>query len=171
MSRGTGRGALIEGEGAALAFSLCLAAAVLWPVRENWRAGPRDSFPLSYYPMFAARRRKHLKVTHLVGHDAQGARHTLSYSYVADGGLNQVRKQISRAVKAGQADALCALAATRVAERPRSTHPPLTSVSVVTCEYALAEWFTGARAPWREDVHASRPVAAGSSAPGLAGAV
>jgi len=51
------RGALVDGPRAASVFGLSLLAAVLWPLRENWRAARRDSFPLSYYPMFSARRR------------------------------------------------------------------------------------------------------------------
>ncbi|NJM08485.1 hypothetical protein HC891_23350 [Candidatus Gracilibacteria bacterium] len=44
-------------------FSMVLVGAVLAPLIENWRAAPRDNFPLSYYPMFSARRSKRSKFT------------------------------------------------------------------------------------------------------------
>ena len=109
------RGALVDGPRAASVFGLSLLAAVLWPLRENWRAARRDSFPLSYYPMFSARRRKRVRVTHLVGFDARGGRHLLPCRHVASGGLSQVRKQIRRTVEAGEAETLCAALAARLA--------------------------------------------------------
>jgi len=53
----------------AVAVSVALVAAVLGPLRQQGRVRPRDGFPLSYYPMFSARRTGQLAVTHLVGVD------------------------------------------------------------------------------------------------------
>ncbi len=39
-----------------LAGGVALLGSVLVPIRQNWRAKPRDGFPLSYYPMFSAKR-------------------------------------------------------------------------------------------------------------------
>jgi len=156
------RGALVDGPRAASVFGLSLLAAVLWPTaRENWRAARRDSFPLFYYPMFSARRRKRVRVTHLVGFDARGGRHLLPCRHVASGGLNQVRKQIRRSVEAGEAETLCAALAARLARA--ATPAPLESVAIVTGEYRLDAWFAGERAPVSEVVHASAPVPAAAT--------
>jgi len=47
---------LNSGKRVAFLSSLAMIGAVLWPVHQNWRARPQDSFPLSYYPMFRAKR-------------------------------------------------------------------------------------------------------------------
>jgi len=154
----SGRTALIERPAAAGAFSAALLAAVLWPVRENWRAEKNDSFPLSYYPMFSARRRRSVRVTHMVGFDAGGGRHLLPYTCAGRGGLNQVRKQIARRLEAGGADELCHLVARETAALVDPSRPALVSVSVVTCEYGLEGWFAGLRDPVREWCHGTVPV-------------
>ena len=51
------------GKAMAAAASLLLLGAVMAPVRQNWRRGGRDGFPLSYYPMFSAKRRATASVT------------------------------------------------------------------------------------------------------------
>jgi hypothetical protein len=111
--------------------------------------------------MFSARRRKRVRVTHLVGFDARGGRHLLPCRHVASGGLNQVRKQIRRSVEAGEAETLCAALAARLARA--GTPAPLESVAIVTGEYRLDAWFAGERAPVSEVVHASAPVPAAAT--------
>jgi len=97
------------------AASAALLGAVITPVRQNWRPVPRDGFPLSYYPMFSARRRRTGTVTHLVGVDADGRSRVLHYRHAGTGGLNQVRRQIRRSVTEDRADALAERAAGSVA--------------------------------------------------------
>ncbi len=142
--------AAVEGRAAATVFSVGLLAAVLWPIRENWRTAKTDSFPLSYYPMFTERRGKRVRVTHLVGFGADETRHLLAYHHVGSGGLNQVRKHIRRAVECGEADAMCA----RLARSAAGGGLPLVSVAIITGEYQMARWFAGDRRPRREEVHA-----------------
>ena len=146
-----------NGQRLAGAASLVIVGAVLWPVIENWRKLPRDGFPLSYYPMFSAKRSARVRVTHLVGVDAAGQRYPLSYLYAGSGGLNQVRRQIYRIVKQGQAADLCLRVALRVERRPMGLPAEIVTVQVVTGEYRLADYFRGKKAPLSEIIHASAP--------------
>ncbi len=148
------RSAAIESPRAAAAFAGAVLAAVLWPIRENWRAEPRDGFPLSYYPMFSIARRTTLRVTHFVGRDAAGGKHLLPGSHAGDGGLNQVRKQIRAIARAGDGEALCARVAARAARDWPADRPPLREVAVVTGRYGMAAWFAGERAPVALEHHA-----------------
>lgn len=131
-------------------FSLGLLGAVLWPIAQNWRAKPRDDFPLSYYPMFSHRRGRRVKVTHLLGLDAAGRRIPIAYGVIGPGGFNQIRRQVRALVERGEAAALCA----RVAPRALAAHPELVTIQVVTSTYELDRFFSGDRMPFKEAVHA-----------------
>ena len=145
----------------AVAAGAALLGAVLWPVRQNWRPRRqrRDGFPLSYYPMFSAKRKRHGTVTYLVGQTATGSRRLLHYSYAGtSGGLNQVRRQLGRTVGQGRAAEVAALVATRVATRPRRGDDTVIRVQVVTGRYVYDDFFRGRREPVSEEVHASMTV-------------
>lgn len=149
---------LVEDARLARAVTLAAVGAVLWPIKENWRAEPRDSFPLSYYPMFSTRRPKRVSITYLVSVDDQGRRRHVPYLYAGRGGLNQVRRQINRMVRSGQAERLCEAVAAELARRPDARCPNVVTVQVVTGRYRLASYFAGDRAPLSERVLASHPV-------------
>lgn len=83
MTRGAG---WIEDERHAAAFSAAVLAAVLLPIRQNWREHKRDGFPLSYYPMFSQRRKERVGLLYLVGLTATGERRLIPYSYAGTGG-------------------------------------------------------------------------------------
>jgi hypothetical protein len=146
-------------------LSLILVAALLRPIAENRRARPRDSFPLSYYPMFSLKRSARSRVTYLVGIDAAGGRRLLPYTCAGSGGLNQVRRQINRAVREGWADALCQ----RVAASPALGRPgpfaDVAEVQIVTGSYRLADFFAGDKGPRSERVVAARRVRRSSDEP------
>src|SRR5262249_2395394 len=104
-------------------LSLGLVVAVLSPIRENWRAQPHDSFPLSYFPMFSARRKATETFYYLVGRDKQGARYLIPFLYAGSAGLNQTRRQIDRIVREQRASQLAETVAERLtheAEAPWS---------------------------------------------------
>ena len=123
----------------ATALSAGMIAAVLWPVRQNWRRRPVDGFPLSYYPMFSAKRRATARVIHLVGVQAGGRRVSIPYCCAGEGGLNQVRRQIGRACREGRAAALCALVAEDVCRRPALAD--VVEVELVESTYRLDDYF------------------------------
>jgi hypothetical protein len=153
---------LVRGKGFAGGLSVLTIGAVLSPIVQNWREEPRDGFPLSYYPMFSAKRSKTASVTYLVGLYAQGGRRLLPYVYAGTGGLNQVRRQINRAVREGRADKLGQIVAGKVALVGEEPFAAVVTVQVVTGKYRLADYFADKRDPISEFVHASCPVERGS---------
>jgi hypothetical protein len=144
---------LVRGKGLAGAASLLTIGAVLWPVTQNWRKEPKDGFPLSYYPMFSAKRSERARVHYLVGLGTRGERQPIPYTYAGTGGLNQVRRQINRVVRGGRADTLCRIVAAKVAREERFAG--VVTVQVVTGEYPITDYFTGKRNPASERVHAA----------------
>lgn len=145
-------------------FSAAVLAAVISPVRQNWRREPRDGFPLSYYPMFSRRRNDVQSEHHVLGVEADGGRTPLPHGWVGPGGGNQVRKQVNRAVRGGRADELAVTVASSVARRraPGSdgarAGPDVVAVEVVTSRYRLDDYFAGRKEPVRRRVRARAPV-------------
>lgn len=141
-------------KGAAIA-SAVLIVVVLSPLAEVFKDDPTDRFPLSYYPMFSRKRADDLAVMHFVGLNAAGERRFVPFTYFSLGGLNAVRKQIRRLVRAGAAPDLCATVAGRLAEQPTSALADVREVQVVTAYYDYERYFRGDTTPTREKVHAS----------------
>ncbi len=151
-------GLLSRNRSVARCISVLVVLIVLSPVVENWRKKPRDSFPLSYFPMFAEKRRPEMKVTYLVGLDGAGNRHKVPYNFAGNGGLNQVRKQIAAKVRRGEAEDLCGKVAQKLALRESKPYADLAEVRIVTGKYSLDGYFTGDKSPQGEVVHASCPI-------------
>ncbi|MGH3148402.1 MAG: hypothetical protein ACRDTR_21680 [Rubrobacter sp.] len=164
---GTQDGSPVREKGFAGVFGAVMVGAVLWPVVENWRDQPKDSFPLSYYPMFSLKRAGATTVRYLVGLDARGGRHLLPHTLAGTGGLNQVRRQINKLVRGGKADTLCKLVAARVAQSDQERFAGIVTVQVIVGRYRLTDYFADKRGSvWermdasrvREHVEASSPV-------------
>ena len=137
-------------------FSCLTIAAVLSPISQNWRTNPNDSFPLSYYPMFTAKRERTATITYLVGIDAQGNRRKLHYTFAGEGGLNQVRRQINKMVKKDDEDKLCKSVARKVAKKGRGWTTNVVAVEIRSDTYDLAGYFSGAnKAPVKDKVRAT----------------
>jgi hypothetical protein len=115
----------------------CVVGAALVPLRQYRRpTGERvDGFPLSYYPMFSARRGQFGSVSYAVGVYADGSRRNLPYNMLGPGGVNQVRKQLSRAVSRGQVEDYARRLAARVAEHPAGAD--VVRVEIVRGEFDL----------------------------------
>jgi hypothetical protein len=153
---GTEGGSLAREKGFAGIFSALMAGAVLWPVLQNWREQPKDSFPLSYHPMFSLKRAGATTVRYLVGLDGRGGRHLLPHTYAGTGGLNQVRRQINKVVRGGRADTLCNLVAAKVAGSGEERFADVVTVQVVVGRYRLADYFADQRGSVWERMDASR---------------
>jgi hypothetical protein len=148
-----------SGKWVASVFSFAMIVAVASPIAENWRAAPNDSFPLSYYPMFSAKRGETARVTYAVGIDAHGASRQLHYRYAAGGGMNQARRRIHRMVQTGRAGELCTTIARNIARRPAAALGGIVAVEVRTGRFSLREYFeTADRTPTTEFVHHRCPV-------------
>lgn len=151
--------AVVAGERrVATAASMLALGLVLWPIRQNWRAAKRDGFPLSYYPMFSARRSERVQVHHLVAVTAPGERRLLAHHLCGPGGLNQVRRQLRRLMRAGQAEQLCERVVQRLARERDGSLADVVSVEAVRSEYSLADYFGGDKRPLSEKVYASLAV-------------
>jgi hypothetical protein len=142
----------------ARAMSLLTVGAVIWPITWNWREKPGDSFPLSHYPMFSAKRRKKVKVFYALGLDKSGGRYQLPYTFAGTGGLNQVRKQIRIAVQRGNAEDLCRTVTKKVSRDKSGKFDRIETVKVVTGTYRLSDYFSGDKEPFSEEVHAAMTV-------------
>ncbi|MDQ3750471.1 MAG: hypothetical protein M3367_15865, partial [Acidobacteriota bacterium] len=133
-------------------FSVLLIALVLSPIIENWRAKPTDGFPLSHFPMFTSKRDETASVTHLVGLDENGNRYVIPHRFAGTGGMNQVRKQISKSARNEDAPKLCQTVAEKVAQRRSERYAKIVKVVVVSGEYNLDDYFAGAKNPVEEKI-------------------
>lgn len=139
-------------------------AAVISPVFQHLRRTPRDSFPLSHYPMFTAVRGETLAVTHLLGSTASGATASgatalLACDLLGPGGMNQHRKQLGRAAaRPCRAAKLTDRAARQLVRRSRRGRSDVVTVQLVTCEYRLTDRLAGRLVPTSTEVHACSDV-------------
>jgi hypothetical protein len=127
-------------------------AAVL-VVAPTLRQPPRDSFPLSTYPMFAADRGPVAAVNTVLGIDAGGVARTLSPELI--GGSDEVilaAATVTNAVRRGDATALCRAVAERAATGERAGE--WRRFEVVTHRYDTVAYLSGDREPVDAVVHA-----------------
>jgi hypothetical protein len=135
-------------------FSFVTIAGVAYPVIQNWREEPQDSFPLSYYPMFTHKRKPEQPVTYFVGIDKEGHEHKLHYRFLSKGGMNQVRRQMGKMVKDGDAETVCKRVAKNVARSNEDWLAKVVTIEVRTDTYNLENYFTTTnRIPLKRKVH------------------
>jgi hypothetical protein len=139
----------------AILLSLAMIGAVLWPIQQNWRDKPRDNFPLSYYPMFSAKRDAIETFFYLVGLDAEGGRHFIRYKLIGSGGGNQVRRQVRKIVNEGRASDLAHKVARRLARQDDPPWSSIVTVNVCRGKFAVDDYFHGKKDPVEEQVKAS----------------
>lgn len=149
----------------ALAGYAAFAAVLLSPLRHyvgtqkevQRNKEAHDSFPLSTYPMFSADRKGRVTVPHVVGITADGARVPLHYRHFGTGGLNQVRKQLSRGLRRGQAAEIAQRYADSIAVSTRRRDADIVKVLVVRSRFQFDTYFDATNpstTPDRETVHA-----------------
>jgi hypothetical protein len=139
-------------------MSLGMIGAVLWPVHENWRAEPHDNFPLSYYPMFSAKRKETETFHYMLGRDEAGNRFYLPYSFAGPGGLNSVRRQIRKITEEDRADELAHTLARKLRRKDEAPWSNIVTVAVVRGKFVVDDFFHGKKEPVSEQVKASCPV-------------
>lgn len=153
----------------AYAAGLGLVAVIGSPIKQNWRPleERRDGFPLSYYPMFSEKRGRTGTVNHLVGLDANGDEIIVPHHYAGAGGLNQVRRQITRHVSQGRADRVARTVARRITNSRDPLMRSIERVQVVTSKHRYDDFFAGNRTPRSRRVRAEAPVPRGLPQEGL----
>ncbi len=140
-------------------FSALILFAIMYPIKENWQASPKDNFPLSYYPMFSHKRDSTYSVNYFVGYDAQDNRILVPYKFAGSGGFNQVRRQINRKCKEGEAKALTKKVAKRLAKSEEVPYNTLVRVELVKGTYHLDNYFIkGDKNPIKEKVLSKRKI-------------
>jgi len=145
--------------GRAVALSIVLVGATLAPLV---RSPDRDSFPLSTYPMFAARRPVLTTLDFAYGLTAAGERRTLSPRMLGTREVLQAAAMLERAVAGGpkQLIPLCEVIASRVAAEPQLSD--VATIRIVEGTYDAVEYLVRA-APgvehdrWRCRVVRSQP--------------
>lgn len=114
---------------------------VLSPILQNWAKKPKDSFPLSYYPMFAKKRSQNYGLYYVVGLDTLGKRIRIPYKLAGTGGFNQVRRQINRARKKEGGLPFLKKTANRIAENKSKFYGSLAALELVKGYYPLEGYF------------------------------
>jgi hypothetical protein len=141
-----------RGKPFAALLSLAMVGAVLWPLHQNWRREPKDSFPLSYYPMFSTKRDPIETFHYIVARDQEGHRHYVPYNFVGVGGLNSVRRQLRRIVNEGRAPELAQSVARRVSRQAKEPWTTIASISVCKGTYSVEDFYHGKKEPVTEQV-------------------
>ena len=136
----------------AVVFSLAAVTLIGIPIVQNFREKPDDGFPLSYYPMFSKERNGVTELSHPIGIREDGTTIDLHYRTVSRGGMNQVRRQIRKIIRNGDAKELCHDVAEYVARSKRKEYQDIVAVAIVTDTYDFHEFFSGNRTPRRRKV-------------------
>jgi hypothetical protein len=98
----------------ALLISALVIAATIWPAL---REPPRDSFPLSTYPMFSTvRERPWIDI--VIGFEADGSERRIPPKLIANAEVMQAAQTVSKAIRRKQTRQLCRRVAARVGESP-----------------------------------------------------
>ncbi len=139
--------------------SLLVLGAIFWPVSENWKAKPKDAFPLSYFPMFSYKRDAVHELSYFVGYDANNNRYQIHYDYIGSGGFNQVRRQLNKKVRRDKGPQLTEKVAKRLAKSKDAPYSDIVRVDLVTGHYHLENYFLkGEKQPLSETVLASKTI-------------
>lgn len=128
------------------------------PLVPQLRGHKGDSFPLSWFPMFAKERPAVESPTYVVGTTESGDRVKVDVSFWTSGGFNQGRNMLTTEVKRKRADAMCATIAKSVARRGRGVHKRVVELWIVRGTYDRARFFGGDEAPITEKLIARCPV-------------
>ncbi len=125
----------------AICASIIVVVLVLSPIWQNWASNPKDSFPLSYYPMFSKKREATYGVYYFVGYDTAKNRYTIPYKMAGTGGFNQVRRQIKKKARSSNAQAFTQQVAARIGKENRYPYNKLLHIELVKGYYHLENYF------------------------------
>lgn len=121
--------------------SVLFLTVLLVPVRENWRAKPQDSFPLSYYPMFSKKRAEIYSMYYFVGYDSLHNRYDIPYKLIGTGGFNQVRRQLQKSARQGKGEQLAKEVIQNLVGKKDGHFAKITEIRLVKGSYHLENYF------------------------------
>lgn len=144
--------------GWAALVTIGVVGATLLPLRQYLRPIEQrvDGFPFSHYPMFSARRGQYEPVVFVVAVRGDGSRYDLPHGAQGTGGVNQVRRQLQRAVEQGWPEKHARIVAKRVAGRRKCAD--VVRVEITVREYDLDGYMTVDRTPRSETVLAKADI-------------
>lgn len=118
-------------------------AAVLTPLVPEWRGRNGDSFPLSWYPMFAKERPALEKPTYVYGRTQAGERRKIDVSWWTSGGFNQGRNMLTKTVAAGEEPtrAFCEKLAKKVVKKKGEEWAAVTHVVIARAKFDRERFF------------------------------
>ncbi|NAS11859.1 hypothetical protein [Poritiphilus flavus] len=125
----------------AILFSAVFLGIVISPIAQNCARKPKDSFPLSYYPMFAKKRSENYGLYYVVGHDTLGNKNRIPYRLVGTGGFNQVRRQINRGPKKERGIPFLKKVSQTLAHKDVKLYKKLVHLELVKGYYHLENYF------------------------------
>jgi hypothetical protein len=136
----------------AILLAAVMLSAVLYPLRQHFvpTKERQDGFPLSYYPMFSAKRQDTVKVAYGVGIHADGSRHYLPQGVLGTGGANQVRRQVRKVVRENRVDAFAKAVAAGVSTRP--SLKDVVRVEIVDGEFDIDACFLNHKIEGTEEI-------------------
>lgn len=129
----------------ALLFSAVVIAVTIWPALRD---PPRDSFPLSTYPMFSTVRNKP-SVHVIIGFTQTGDERRIPPKLIANAEVMQAAETVRKAIRRRQAKQLCTRVAERVAQDPE--YADVVRLEVQSRQFDPRTYFTSAsgRTPLR----------------------
>ncbi|MEL7119059.1 MAG: hypothetical protein AAFO07_06450 [Bacteroidota bacterium] len=150
---------MIQNKLIAIICTLLLLGAILAPITENWKAKPKDDFPLSYYPMFSHKRGETYSLRYIVGYDANGERYKIPYKIIGTGGFNQVRRQINKWSKRGEGQVLLTQVADRIVNYEKKPYSDLVRLQLVKGTYHFDTYFlTDDKSPIKEKIISEKKI-------------
>ena len=134
----------------AYSVSLLLVGAVLWPLQQR---PPRDSFPLSTYPMFSRKRPTELSIDHVVA-IADARQEAVPPNLVASGEVLQAKATITQKLRRGRrgAEELCREVAERL--QGEGDWSWARHLEVRSDRYLVLGYFSGSKKPIWSRMHA-----------------
>jgi hypothetical protein len=128
------------------------------PLVPSLRGRKGDSFPLTWFPMFAGERPKLETPTYIVGFEPDGTRVKIDVSVWTTGGFNQGRNMLTTAIKQKRGRQFCEMVAQRIVRRRSSRFADVERLQIVKGTYDREAFFLGDTAPIHESVLARCPV-------------
>jgi len=138
----------------AAVLSIGLTLAILAPVSKPFRGAQKDSFPLSWYPMFSRPRPAQEPAHYVIGITADGQRYVVHSRHYVGGRLNQARRQLDRLARnEDTARDLCEDVAGKFAELEGGLDGDLVQIWVVYGLFDVKAYFgEGRKAPTKETI-------------------